>query len=166
MDLVIEDGTARSDSNSYATVADLRAYAQLRGATVPTKDTDCEVLLIKAMDKMESARDHYQGMLTKRTQALALPRSGMYIDNWPVLSTEIPRQAIQAQCAFAIEAQTTDLLPTTAANSSGPVTNKTVGDISISYANPGSVRRTPAVAKAEVLFRTLLKNNGLIAVRT
>lgn len=166
MALTIEDGTARSDSNSYATVADLRGYAALRGATVPTKDADCEILLIKGMDRMEAERDHYQGIRVKPTQALSLPRAGMYIDCWPVLSTEIPRQAVQCQCAFAIEAQNLDLLPTTEANAPGPIIQETIGPITTAYANPSSVRRVPAVAKAEVLLRTLLKRNGLVAVRT
>jgi hypothetical protein len=89
----------------------------------------------------------------------------MYVDNWYVLSTEIPRNAIYAQCAFAIEAQNLDLLPTVEGNAPGPITQETVGPITTVYANPGHVRRTPAVTKAETLLKTLLKRNGLFAVR-
>jgi hypothetical protein len=164
MALVIEDGTARPDSNSYATVTELRAYAALRSATVPTKDADCEVLLIKAMDSIESK--DFVGDKRTRAQALQWPRVGAWVENWPIDSTQIPRQLIQAQCALAVEAQTLDLLPTTEANAPGPVVQETIGPITTAYANPSSVRRVPAVAKADVLLRTLLKRSGLVAVRT
>ena len=165
MALIVEDGSGKADAQTYASVADLRAYAQIRGITVPTEDADCEQLLVKAMDRMEAERGSYQGDRLKRTQALSLPRVGMYVDGWYVPSNEIPRNAIYAQCAFACEAQTLDLLPTTEANAPGPVIQETVGPITTAYANPSSVRRTPAVAKAETLLRTLLKRSGLTAVR-
>jgi hypothetical protein len=165
MALIQETGAGLPNSNTYASVADLRSYAALRGVTVPTDDADCEVLLIKAMDRMEAERDNYQGDRVFRTQALSMPRFNMYVDNWYVLSTEIPRNAIYAQCAFAIEAQNLDLLPTVEGNAPGPITQETVGPITTVYANPGHVRRTPAVTKAETLLKTLLKRNGLFAVR-
>lgn len=170
MALIIEDGTGKADANSLATVAQLRTYAAERGASLPPTTTAgnaaCEVLLIKAMDRMLAERANYQGEPTyPGVQALPFPRVGMWIDNWEIPSNEVPRTAIYCQCAFAIEAQTVDLMPTAPANESGPVTNKTVGDISISYANPGSVRRMPAVAKADALLRTLLKRNGLFGIR-
>lgn len=164
--LIVETGAGLPDSNTYATVADLRSYAALRAVTVPTADADCEVLLIKAIDRMEAEREHYQGDRVKVTQALSLPRYGLTIDGWPIPATEIPRAAVYAQCAYAVEAQTLDLLPTTEANASGPITQETVGPITTAYANPSSVRRIPAVAKADALMRTLLKRSGLTAVRT
>jgi hypothetical protein len=169
IELVVEDGSGLPNANTLGTVAGLRAYAAERGASLPPTsaggDEACKVLLIKAMDRMEAERANYQGERVSQTQALSLPRVGMCVDGWEVPSNEIPRTAVYCQYAFAIEAQTTDLMPTQPANQSGPVTNKTVGPLSISYANPGSVRRTPAVAKAEALLRTLLKRNGLFAIR-
>lgn len=165
MALVIEDGSGKPDSQSYATVQNLRDYAGLRGATVPDDDTACEVLLIKAIDRMEAERDNYQSERVYQRQALSMPRVDMYVDNWPIPSNEIPRLAIQCQCALAIEAQTSDLMPTTPANASGPITSETVGPITTVYANPGSVMRTPAVAKADALLRPLLKRSGLFAIR-
>lgn len=168
MALVIEDGTAKADSQSYATVAELRAYATLRSASVPATgaagDTACEVLLIKAMDYLEA--QNFVGCKLSPAQALQWPRADAYVDEWPIPYNEIPRQLVQAQCALAIEAQTIDLLPTTKANAPGAKISETIGPISTSWANPGSVRRTPAVAKADALLRCLLKRNGLFAIRT
>jgi hypothetical protein len=166
MALIVEDGTGKADAQTYASVTDLRAYAQLRGVDLPDEDDDCEILLVNAMDRMEAERDNYQGIRITKTQALSLPRSGMCVDGWAIPSNEIPRNAVYAQCAFACEAQRIDLMPTTDANASGPITSETVGPITTAYANPGSVRRTPAVAKAEVLLRTLLNRAGLTVVRT
>jgi len=165
MALVIEDGTARPDSQSYSSVVFFREYCALRGIEVPDDEGECEILLTKAMDRMEAERDNYQGERVSRTQALSMPRVGMCVDGWDIPSNEIPRNALYAQCAFAAEARTIDLQPTTKANAPGPITSQTVGPITTVYANPGSVNRTPAVAKAEVLLRTLLKRNGLFAVR-
>lgn len=163
MALVVEDGTAKANAQTYATASDLRAYALLRGATVPTAEADLEVLLIKAMDSLEG--QNFVGTKLTQAQALQWPRADAYAEEWPIPYNEIPRQLIQAQCAYAIEAQTTDLLPTTDANASGPITQETVGPITTVYANPGRVSRVPAVAKAEVLLRTIIKRNGLFAVR-
>jgi hypothetical protein len=165
MTLIVEDGTARADAQTYASVADLRAYAALRAIALPEDETACEVLLVAAMDRMEAERDSYQGDRVLPTQALSLPRYGMCVDGWNIPGNEIPRNAVYAQCAFACEAQSLDLLPTTPANASGPISQETVGPITTVYANPGSVRRTPAVAKADTLLRTLLKRSGLVAVR-
>lgn len=164
MTLNIEDGRGMPDSQSYASVSDLRAYAALRAATVPGEDDACEVLLMKAMDRLYD--ENYQGEKVTQTQALPWPRAWVVIEGWPIPSTEIPRQLIQCQCAFAIEAQTTELLPTADINASGQVVSETVGPLQTVYANTGIVRRVPAVAKADALLRVLIRRNGLIAIRT
>jgi hypothetical protein len=163
MTLIIEAGQAATDSQSYATAQDLKDYAKARSATVPGGTNDLEVLLLKAMDYLESK--DFVGDRRTKTQALKWPRIYAEVECWPIRSDEIPRQLVQAQCALAIEAQTTDLLPTVQANASGAITQETVGPITTVYANPGSVQRVPAFAKADALLRTLLKRSGLIGVR-
>jgi DnaT-like ssDNA binding protein len=168
MSLVIETGAGLANAQSYASVADLRAHAILRSASVPAAtpagDSACETLLVKAMDFLET--QNFVGTKLTRAQSLQWPRAGACAEAWPIPTNEIPRQLIQAQCALAIEAQTVDLLPTTDANASGPIISETVGPVTTAYANPSSVRRVPAVAKADALLRTLLKRNGLVAIRS
>lgn len=166
MTLVVETGAGLADANTYASVADLRAYAALRGVDVslPEADVDCEVLLIKAMDRL--ADENFQGEKWTKNQALPWPRAWVVIEGWTIPVAEIPRQLIYCQCAFAIEAQTVDLLPTAATNASGQVLQETVGPITTVYANTGIVRRVPAVAKADALLRVLIRRSGLTAVRT
>jgi hypothetical protein len=162
--LIIETGAIVANANSYATVEDLRGYARLRGATVPDSTTECEQLLIKAMDYL--ARQNFTGDRVSATQPLDWPRMDAEVEGWIQATNAIPRQLIQAQCALAIEAALgTDLMPTTATNATGPVVQETIGPITVAYANTGNVNRVPAVAKADVLLKTLLKRGGLFAVR-
>lgn len=163
MSLIIEDGSGLSNSQSYASAEDLRAYADLRGATVPTANADCEVLLMRAMDRLYD--ENFVGDKFTSDQALPWPRIFVWIEGWPIPSNEIPRQLIQCQCAFAIEAQTVELLPTQDITASGQVISEKVGPIETAYANTGVVRRVPAVAKADALLRVLIKRSGLVAVR-
>lgn len=164
MALIIEDGTAKADAQSYATVAELRAYATLRGKTVPAADADCEALLIKAMDSIES--NEFIGDRLTETQALAWPRANAVVERWPIATTQIPRQLVQAQCALAIEAQTVNLLPTKDINWRGARSAESVaGAVSVAYVNDGRVRNVPAVASARALLRLLLRNSGLTLIR-
>lgn len=163
MALIIEDGTARIDSQSYASVADLRTYATARSATVPTTDAACESLLMRAMDRLLD--ENYVGDRATRDQALPWPRIYAIVEGWWVNADEIPRTLIYAQCAFAVAAQTVDLLPTQDIVASGQIISETAGPVSTAYANTGIVRRVPAVASADTLLRTLLKRSGLSAVR-
>jgi hypothetical protein len=165
MALIVEDGTAKVDSQTYATVAELRAYAALRASTVPAADAECEVLLVKAMDYLHG--QDFIGERRTKEQALDWPRYDAVIEWWPVNDNEIPRQLIQAQCALAIEAQTVDLLPTLPVGQKGVVISESVaGAVSVAYANPERVRNMPAMAKAMALLRLLLRNRGMYAVRT
>lgn len=164
MALELEDGTGKSNAQSYASVAVLKAYARLRGATLPAGDTECERLLIKAMDRMNGL--NYIGERCTKEQALDWPRYNVCIDGFGFESTDLPRQLEQAQCAFAIEALSTDLMPTTQANAPGSVVEETVGPVTLRYSNDGRRNSVPAVAKAEALLRVLLRRNGLTAIRS
>lgn len=164
MAIVVEDGTgSNANANSYASIETFRAYAKARGETVPSSAVECEALLLKAMDYMRGL--NFKGARATKAQPLDWPRRGVYIDNFPYSTNELPRQLEQAQCALAIAAQTIDLLPTTPANTSGPVVEETMGPIKTVYANTGRVRPVPATASADVLLRSLLKYSGLTANR-
>jgi len=163
MTLVIETGAGLANSNSYASVDTLKAYAKERGASVPSDNPSCEALLLKAMDYLRG--QNFVGDRATKEQALDWPRYNVVVEGFPYSSTELPRQLEQAQCALAIAAQTVDLSPIQPANTSGPVTEKTVGSITVRYANTGRLSNVPAVASADALLRTILKRNGLFAIR-
>lgn len=97
MAIVIEDGTIVTGANSYATEAELTAYALARGTTIASGQ---ETLLLKAMDYLEQL--DYVGTKYTKDQPLQWPRDGVYIDGFPYTTTEIPPQVVTAQLAVAL----------------------------------------------------------------
>jgi hypothetical protein len=112
MALVVEDGSQVQGANSYISVDDARAYASARGLTLPVSSADVEILLTKALDFIEVFRSQFQGKKTSSAQALQWPRTRVVIDGESFASDEIPEELRKAQAQLAIEAQTTELVPT------------------------------------------------------
>lgn len=166
MSLVLETGSGdNASANTYALVDTMRLYAKARGETVPSSGTDCEHLLLKAMDYMAGL--DYVGERAYRSQPLDWPRVGVVVDNFPYSSNEMPRYLEQAQCALAIEAgKGIDLLPTQVNDRPGRISEESVGSVTVRYENQGRVNPVAAVAKADVLLRKILKRSGLMAVRS
>ncbi|HEY6021819.1 MAG TPA: DnaT-like ssDNA-binding protein [Candidatus Paceibacterota bacterium] len=130
MALTVEDGTGVAGANSYVSLADARAYALARGATLPAVDASLEALLIRGMDYLESKRDIYTGTKTY-TDKLQWPRTDAVIDDLDVAIDFIPEELKSAQCQLAIELQTYDPLGST----SGQIPKmEKVGDIEVQYA--------------------------------
>ena len=59
--IIIEDGTNVEGANSFVTVEECRAFAEARGLTLPVDDSDVEILLIKAVDYLNSIENRFQG---------------------------------------------------------------------------------------------------------
>lgn len=143
MALVIEDGTIVSGANSYATLAELVDFANLRGYTIPSDPADQEVLMTKAMDFLESLR-YYGTKVSPSTQELAYPRECVYIDGELFPDNDVPKNLVKAQCALAVIANTIELLPNLAAGSKGIILSESVfGAVSRSYAASTSSQRAP-----------------------
>lgn len=111
MALIIEDGSNVANANSFATVAECRAYAEARGLDLPVDDTDVEPLLVKAADYINSLEEKFQGYryFYDVGQALSFPRENIYIHGRYV-GGEIPEELKNAQCQFAVDANENDLL--------------------------------------------------------
>jgi hypothetical protein len=104
MALIIEDGSIVAGADSYVTTAEITAYANKRGFTVPTSESDLEKIAILAIDYMQSKK--YIGNLVESDQALAFPRREI-----EDLADDVIPQAIKnAQIELAIAAHTNDLL--------------------------------------------------------
>jgi len=155
MALIIEDGSNVANANSVATVVELRAYAALRGDTVPTADGDCEVILIQGMDYINSIEDKLQGYRYYYAdgQSLCLPRGdikefGRYVGG------EIIQRMKDAQCQLAVDASSNDLL---APGDGREVVEKKVGPLTTKWNAGGSTAThyspTAAIAILEPLFK-------------
>lgn len=97
MAIVVEDGSIVSGANSYASEAELTAYATARGVTL-TAGT--EELLLKAMDYLETLE--YVGTKSTADQPLQWPRTGVYIDGYALSDDAIPQELKNAEMALAI----------------------------------------------------------------
>jgi hypothetical protein len=137
--------------NTYATAAELAAYAGARGIE-PVGDPD--VLLTKAMDYLETLEDQWQGERSVDGQALAWPRYPVYIFGSLIANTVIPQQLKNGQMQLAIEANTQELMPTTAVGGKGSVIEETVDVISVKYAE-GQNNTQPYFSAAMKILKPL-----------
>jgi len=158
MPVIIENGSGVAGANSYATVAEARAYATARGLSLPVADGDVEKALVLACDKLESYR--YKGNKTSEDNLLQWPRVKVFVgaSTEPLASDNIPSRLIAAQCQFACEsANGTELQPT---GTGREVVRKKVDVLETEYAPTGSGSVTPKFNKAEALLAPLLASGG------
>lgn len=159
MALVIENGSGVADANSYATVAEARAYAAARGLTLPATDGPVETALVLACDKLESYR--YKGAKTDPANPLEWPRTAVYLPGAAsaLADDSIPVKLKQAQCQLAFDSTQTELQPT---GTGREVTKEKVDVIEIEYApsSTGSGSVIPEFNKAEALLAPLLASGG------
>lgn len=97
MAIVVEDGSVVTGANSYATEAELQAYADARGITVAGQ-TDED--LLKAMDYLET--QPFIGRKSTQGQPLQWPRDGVVIDGYSYEASNLPRELKEALLVIAI----------------------------------------------------------------
>jgi hypothetical protein len=145
MALIIEDGTQVSNANSYITLAEARAYAVLRGITLPVDDVAVEASIVQSFDYTQSFESRYQGTRTAAaTQPAAFPREGVVLYGSDIDGDVIPKTLKDAQSQLVIEAQSFSLQP----SSNGKfITKEKVDVLEVSYATPSS--GSPQVAQPD-----------------
>jgi len=164
MTIIVEDGSIVANANSYATAAELSAYADLRGVTI---STDESVLLIKAMDWLDQYANRWKGDRTDDDQVLEWPRINVILyDAGPYLGQNtIPAELKNLQMTVALAAADVNLLPTHDIGQKGSVIEETVhGAVTLRYENTGKLMRLPAVTSAEAFLSVLLKSAGRLRV--
>lgn len=165
---VVEDGTGKSNSNSYASVEAADSYftnrenpSAWRTATTNTKQ---QALRVATSYITETYGNRWRGVIDSDTQALDWPRSGvvdadtgLYYDN-----DEMPPKLINATAEIALRhVNGVDLRPDVAAGE-GNVTNSsvTVGAISISEDFVGSATTAKKFPIVHQQLRALLTDGG------
>lgn len=166
MALTIETGAGVANADSYASVAEARAYASARGVTLSAVDGDVEILLRKACDYLDSLETEYKGSRVESDQALAWPREDVFLfdseEAFP--STDIPDQLLRAQCQLAVDAVATDLQPTGTGRET--LMERVEGAVEVQYAERGSGSVTPELNKANAILGPLLKSGGGFGLTT
>ena len=113
MTLIVEDGSGLVDAESYASVAEFKAYCDKRAMDYSAIiDSTIETLLIRATDYMVNVyRNRWQGRRTNQFQALDFPRYDVVVDGYSVASNIVPPLVKNACIELAFKANTIELLP-------------------------------------------------------
>lgn len=161
MALIIETGDGVTDANSYATLAEWKSFAALRGIAVPT-DAAIEAALIQAADYIESLEDRFKGDRVLADQALAWPRQNVYLfgSSTALDDDYIPPQLKTGQNQLAADAIALggSLMP----NGSGrQVVREKVDVLEVEYANTKSSSVLPVFNKALSFLAPLFGNGGM-----
>lgn len=146
MSLIVEDGTAKSDAESYISAADADTYHAIRANTAwaalstPTK----EALLRKATDYMlQVYRLQWAGKRTSTTQALDWPRwnvpkpdVGFLLSYYP--NNTVPAEVARACAELALKANSGDLTP----DLGQQIKSETIGPITTVYQDYSAATKT------------------------
>ena len=158
MALEVEDGTGKSTSESYVSVADASTYHAARGNTAwASLSTDAirEQCLRKATDFMRQAyRSRWQGYKVNEDQALDWPRYGVEVEGYAVDSDIVPTEVKNACAELALKASAAELNP----DLTQGVLSEQVGPIAVTYDKSSPQRvRYPAI---DALLSPYLKAGG------
>lgn len=155
--LIIEDGTIVVNANSIATDEEMKAYASLRGLTVPDTQPERESLLILAMDYLLTIESRMKGTRTDASQSLPEPRQNVSLYGETISSNVIPLQYKNAQIEAAIAANDQSLLINS--NSQNLASFSVDGVYSESYFD-GANWETIRTDRIDAALETLLKSGG------
>lgn len=153
--IIVEDGTGKTDANSYASEAELTTYAADRGITITGTNNQ---LLILAMDYIES--QNFKGTKNTKAQALQWPRYGVYIDNYHVDNDEIPvlLKEAQMEAALSIDASVDPL-----ANIERSVKKEKLDTLEVEYMD--NANETTIIRKITNKLRKLIKTAPGLTLR-
>ena len=167
MALIIENGTAVLNSDSYVSRAEYIAYALAIGVTI-ADDSAADIQLIESAQFIESHDSNLKGYRLNRDQSMAWPRGLVETDGWLWNSDEIPRNLRLAQMAIALDLNSgVDLY-----NPQPVRTRKKElieGAIEVEYFGQDSAVKLGRSSRARALLNSLLRrtsNINLVAQRS
>ena len=152
-------------TDTYATEAELTAYALARGITITGAPS---VLLLLAMDYLATLEERWHGSRTSAAQPLAWPRTGVYVYGTALADDAIPQSLKDAQCRLALDVDAgVELMPNVSVGASGSVIEKTVDVVTVKYAE-GYNNSQPIFVSVNGLLKPLMNTQGGInfAVRS
>lgn len=163
MAIIVEDGSGKTNANSYIDVDFARAYAESRGFSFPV-DTEVEPWIVNACDFVESFAEQFKGNRKTATQALSWPRTNVVIDGEKFPDDKIPTQLKLAQAQAVVEQSQGSVLQPPITDYA--VRREKVDVIEVEYAtgggqnNTATVTLTPKFPKVEQWLRPLLGGTG------
>lgn len=145
--LIVETGAGLEEANSYVTIAEFKAYCELRGHAEAAEMTDAEITvkLVEATEYVDTYR-RFKGLAETTDQGLQFPRTSL--TDWsrrPVLG--IPKKLKNAVCYLAVQGLNGEAFYEVLDRE---VASESVGPISTSYV-PGSSRHREFTAVDKLL---------------
>lgn len=160
MTLIVEDGTGIDNANSYVTLAEARAYALARGVTLSATDSVVEILVIKAMDYLESLDSQFKGVRKTDTQELSWPRDYVYRNDTGSEYPAIPKELKNALNQLILDSNTFDINPNRLLTDKGQkIKERIEGAIDVEYAEQEQLTK-PMLRKFDAMIQPLLKSGG------
>lgn len=154
MSLTIEDGSIVAGADSYATTADLAAYAVAFGRTIPAGDPAREALLRRAALQMDAMA--WKGTTVSEAQSLVWPRECVVRNGFTIPSNTIPEKIKSGQMALATEIYADDLAPPEL-KKGAVVRNKVDGAVEQEYAKLSTNQsRAAAMRQSMAMFTDYL----------
>jgi len=123
MSLVVEDGTGKSDAQSYLSVVDFKSYCTARGISISAyADPAIESGLINATEYIEIRwGESLKGSMEfQDTQALLFPRLSIYDSEGRAL-TGIPQRLERATAEYTLISLAQSLMPNPTIETSGKI---------------------------------------------
>lgn len=161
--LTLETGEGLADADSIVTLDEVRAFASSRGKSVSAVDATLEAQVRVAHDYLVAIETRLYGWRRTEGQALPFPRNNLILFGHSVPEGIIPSEAKRAICQLVIEGLERDALPS---QDGRVVITETVGPLSTTYANGGTVTANPAMPRVDAFLGPLLKtSNGLSSER-
>jgi hypothetical protein len=156
MALILEDGSGKTNSQTYVLGADVAAYARLYGLAPPVS-ADADIM--KAMRYVEGAYyERWIGLKKTENQALSWPRAyAVRRDGWTVDESEIPKELKDAVCALALRSRNGDnLIPDLTRSDS--VLEEQIGPIRVKY--DSRARSLPLFRDIEFILKPICQPLG------
>ena len=163
MPLIIEDGTLITNADSFVTRADYILYAAAVGVTISDTDT-ADVQLRQAVSFICSHELNIKGSKVSRDQSLCFPRVDVILEGFEWGNTEIPRQVILCQMAYALEINADADIYNPAINQVAKI-EEVSGAVMVEYFGEGKNIKLSKDSRALALLNILLENNGLISIK-
>jgi len=164
--MIIETGLQVAKSDSYTSRADYIAYAANIGVVIAST-VAADEQLIKAAIYIGRHEANLKGSKVARDQSMAWPRNNVSIEGFTWSGTEIPRQLILCQMAFALDLNASIDLYNRPVNPNLAVTSERVeGAVAVQYAvGTNTGQKLSQTSTGDALLASLLKSNGMMLVR-
>jgi hypothetical protein len=154
---ILEDGTGKTDSTTYVSVAEFRQYFENRGKTFTEIDADIEPWLNEATTYAD-CNYQWSGVIFDEDQALEVPRSYWYNSRGVDISETVPLELKNGVSELAFARQGNPVVAKVIDNN---VSSESFGTYSYTNRTGSQVRGNKTYPAADGWFKKLGLNDRL-----